>query len=296
MFHSRLGRKIRNAIAPPAQNHGERSHRRSRVSTSPTTMPKPKISIECLFSSPTPATTPNHSQSFAFPVRMIRMTRYAQPIQNSGSKAFIERKWSSARTPGASTKHNAARPWAKPLTAQFAGDHARKHYGARAGQGGGKPDGRQRIAEHRPRDPCDCRDQRWLIDIAPVEMPGAREVVKFIDEVAIAPSGIQVQREFGRGDERHRQPGAYEPRLASFFGLDTVHSFIVCSWSSAGPHDSHRSHGAIRKSFGLDLPLQSRIREDALSESFLVPELEFANEPYRSTNAFHEAATELSGL
>ena len=30
----------------------------------------------------------------------------------------------------------------KPHAAQFAGDHARKHGGARAGQGRGKPDGR----------------------------------------------------------------------------------------------------------------------------------------------------------
>ena len=55
-------------------------------------MAKPKIAIECLFSSPNPASTPNHSQSFAFPVRMTRITRYAQPIQNNGSNAFIERK------------------------------------------------------------------------------------------------------------------------------------------------------------------------------------------------------------
>ena len=50
-------------------------------------------------------------------------------------------------------------------------------------------------------------------------MPGAREVVKFVAEVAVVPSGIQVQREFGGGDKRHRQPRAYEPGLAGLFSF-----------------------------------------------------------------------------
>ena len=41
------------------------------------------------------------------------------------------------------------------------------------------------------------RDQRWLVHIAPVEMQGAREVVKFVTEIAVVLSGIQVKHKFG---------------------------------------------------------------------------------------------------
>src|ERR1017187_8214111 len=43
----------------------------------------------------------------------MRMTMYAQPIQKSGSKAFIEKKLSVARMPGATSTASAARPCAK---------------------------------------------------------------------------------------------------------------------------------------------------------------------------------------
>ncbi len=38
-------------------------------------MPAPKISMEYLFSSPTPDTMPNQIQSFGLPVLMMRMSR-----------------------------------------------------------------------------------------------------------------------------------------------------------------------------------------------------------------------------
>ena len=112
-FHSRLGRKIRNATRPAIQSHLVRRKRRSGVSSSPAMMPKPKISMECLFSSPIPASRPNHSQRRVSPVRTIRMTSQAQPIQNKGSNAFMVSKLSRARKPGAARAQRAAKPWAK---------------------------------------------------------------------------------------------------------------------------------------------------------------------------------------
>jgi hypothetical protein len=48
-----------------------------------------------------PATTPNQIHSLSFPVLMMRITRYAQVIQNSGSNAFIVKTLSDPRMPGA---------------------------------------------------------------------------------------------------------------------------------------------------------------------------------------------------
>src|ERR1039458_8514620 len=63
----------------------------------------------------------------------MRMTMYAQPIQKSGSKAFIEKKLSVARMPGATSTASAARPCAKrrpPIRAAEAGQQGRLVHGA----------------------------------------------------------------------------------------------------------------------------------------------------------------------
>uniref|UniRef100_A0A7V4G8E6 Acetyl xylan esterase domain-containing protein n=1 Tax=Desulfobacca acetoxidans TaxID=60893 RepID=A0A7V4G8E6_9BACT len=71
------------------------------------------MAIEYLFWSPAPASTPSQSQSLVSPVLTMRATRSAQPVQNSGSKAFIDRKWLRARSPGAMAVASAASPCAK---------------------------------------------------------------------------------------------------------------------------------------------------------------------------------------
>ncbi len=60
-------------------------------------MAAPKKSVECLFSIPRPASTPNQTQSFELPVRTMRMTQSTQPIQKSDSKPFIVKMLSSPR-------------------------------------------------------------------------------------------------------------------------------------------------------------------------------------------------------
>ena len=78
-------------------------------------MPAPKISMEYLFSRPNPARMPNQIQSFWLPVFTMRISSQAQPIQNSGSKAFMDSRLSTARMPGATSAARAARPWANRL-------------------------------------------------------------------------------------------------------------------------------------------------------------------------------------
>ena len=113
MFQIRFGTKISSAIAPPNQSQRFCSTRRSALNSSPSTSPAPKISIEYLFSRPNPAKRPNHIQSFMFPVLMMRMARYAQPVQNSGSKAFIVSRASIPKIAGATSTDSAARACAK---------------------------------------------------------------------------------------------------------------------------------------------------------------------------------------
>ena len=95
---------------------------------------------------------PNQIQSRELPVRTMRMTASAQPIQKSGSKAFMERKWSMARTPGASRKQRAARPCAKrPPPSSRARSPVRSDLGG-AGEGGGQTDAGEGVTEEGARD------------------------------------------------------------------------------------------------------------------------------------------------
>src|SRR5438876_10144526 len=60
-------------------------------------MPEPKNAVESLFSRPSPTETPKQSQRVREPPLIIRTSRYAHPIQNSGSNAFIEKKLPTAK-------------------------------------------------------------------------------------------------------------------------------------------------------------------------------------------------------
>ena len=84
-----LGRKSASAIAPAIQIQCLANSRRWWVTSTATVTANPKNSVECLFSRLSPANTPNHSQSRESPVRTIRAMTRMQPVQNSGSNAFI---------------------------------------------------------------------------------------------------------------------------------------------------------------------------------------------------------------
>ena len=51
----------------------------------------PNSSMVCLFSSPSPASTPNQIQSLTLPDLMMRISTSAHPIHSRGSTEFIER-------------------------------------------------------------------------------------------------------------------------------------------------------------------------------------------------------------
>ena len=113
IFQIRFGRKIPNAINPAIQIQGVRHKRFSGVNSRPTSIPKPKIAIEYLFSRPSPARRPNQSHNFWSPVLMMRIITKTQPIQNKGSKAFIDSQLSMAKNSGATRTEMADSPWAK---------------------------------------------------------------------------------------------------------------------------------------------------------------------------------------
>src|SRR6267142_1276347 len=94
---SKLGRKQRNVIPAPSQIHGCRKCFLAEVASSPSAIPEPKKSIECLFKIPRPAQNPKRSHSFGFPPFRMRSTIAAHAIQNTGSNAFIEKKLSNAK-------------------------------------------------------------------------------------------------------------------------------------------------------------------------------------------------------
>ena len=68
----------------------------------------------------------------------MRIASHAQPIQNSGSKAFIDRKWSIPKMPGATSTARPARPCANRFTAEFARDQRRQGHLARPASAGNK--------------------------------------------------------------------------------------------------------------------------------------------------------------
>ncbi len=96
-----LGSAITNATSAPSQIHFCPRWRRSGVSTIPITRAAPKNAMECLFSSPSPAATPNHNHSRGRSPLARRASSQAQPIQNSGSKAFMVSRLSPPRYTGA---------------------------------------------------------------------------------------------------------------------------------------------------------------------------------------------------
>ena len=188
------------------QRSGTRSRRRSRASgraskrrcgvkTRPSKMPQPKISMECLFSRPNPATMPNQIQSFASAVLMMRISRQAHPIQNKASNAFMESSYRVARKPGA-TRWRGQRdlgqtsrpPSSRAITAVSSDLDLPRPQREEA-------DGGERVTKQRASDPGDQRNQRRLIHITPIQMPAARQIIKLVNEIAVMPARIQVNEQ-----------------------------------------------------------------------------------------------------
>src|SRR5205807_4266166 len=67
----RFGRKTRSATSPPSHIHGFKNSRRKGVNRRAQTTASPKNKVECLFSSASPANSPNQSHRRELPVRTI---------------------------------------------------------------------------------------------------------------------------------------------------------------------------------------------------------------------------------
>ena len=105
----RFGRNIAKTMAPPIQIHFDWNRRPLPEIKRPATSAKPKTSIVCLFSRPSPAIAPNASHSLGDAPFTTRIAIHAHKSQNRGSNAFIERKLSNARNAGANIIARAAR-------------------------------------------------------------------------------------------------------------------------------------------------------------------------------------------
>jgi hypothetical protein len=48
--------------------------------------------------------------------------------------------------------------------------------------------------------PDHCGDQGRLVNVTPREVLAASQIVEFVYEVAVMTAGVEMQRQFGRGD------------------------------------------------------------------------------------------------
>ena len=82
-----------------------------------------------------------------------------------------------------------------------------QHEGCATGERRQQPDGEQRFAEQRPRQPGDQRDKRRMVHVAPGEVFAAGKVVQLVAEDPVAVDHRQLQRDVCRGnypDGAHR--------------------------------------------------------------------------------------------
>ena len=125
----------------------------------------------------------------------MRATTQMQPIQNSGSKAFMVRRLSVIRTAGQSRTAEASEELGVASAAEFARDEDGERDKRRARERRKNTQRRQRTA-HPQRDLGIHGDERSGIDITPIEMASHIEVVKLVTEVAVMPdAGEEVQQE-----------------------------------------------------------------------------------------------------
>ena len=171
-------------------------------------MPAPKISMEYLFSRPTPARMPNQIQSFWLPVLTMRMSNQAQPIQNSGSNAFMESRLSQRESPAPPASRGRREPWANRLPPSSRAIRPVSSTSPAPATAGKKRIAGSESPKSARDEPGDQRDQRRLIHITPSQMPAAREVIQLVDEIAVMPAGVQVDHELARGKAEQLQAAA----------------------------------------------------------------------------------------
>ncbi len=80
-----------------------------------------------------------------------------------------------------------------------------------AGEDGKNADGQERIAKEVALEPGRDGNQRRLIDVTPGKMASAVEIVKLIDEEAVAPAGVEMDGDLDESDEKNSKPRTEQP-------------------------------------------------------------------------------------
>ena len=98
-------------------------------------------------------------------------------------------------------------------SAEFARDFSGQPNRYRSGEGWEKTHADERVTKKMAPDPRHERDERWMIDIPPIEMLAASEIIKFIPKNSVATCGQEMKKEFRAGEVKNDgRPG---PKLRS---------------------------------------------------------------------------------
>ena len=115
---------------------------------------------------------------------------------------------------------------------ELAGEHPRQNHQSGASQHRGQPDDPEIIAE-RQRESRDDGDQRWLIDVAPRQVPRAIEVVELVAKDPVLRNEQQMENHRGGGYRQDPSGQARAPVRAvrghRIGGPAAIHSRTLCS-------------------------------------------------------------------
>src|SRR5450755_2486526 len=125
---------------------------------------------------------------------MVRISTHAQLVQSNASKEFIDNRLSTARNPGATRTAKAARICAKRSPPRSRAMMPGKQNFRCSCQGREESNGLKGITKQRTRDSGDKRYQRRLVHIAPVEMLAIRDVIQFVNVIAVFSACVQVDK------------------------------------------------------------------------------------------------------
>ena len=87
----------------------------------------------------------------------------------------------------------------------------------RSGEGWEKAHTDERVTKKMALDPRHERDERWMIDISPIEMLAASEIIKFIPKNSVATSGEEMKKEFRAGEIEDQRRPQEKLRCRSYF-------------------------------------------------------------------------------
>ena len=216
MFHSRFGRKSRNASSPASTSQRLNRCLRCGSEHEPGDQTEAEDQHGVLGFQ-----TEAGDQSEPEPEFLVagiddadedeRAPHPAERLEGVDVEEMIQRQ-----DAGSEQDAEGGEPLGKAASAQFARDGSGEQHQAGAGDRGSQADGRERTAEQRELDAADEGDHRGHIHVSPGEMAGEREVVQLVDEVAVVAARVEVEDQFEGGDGGHQHSGSELPANARF--------------------------------------------------------------------------------